>query len=184
MEKNIFLVLAVIVVVATAGCTSETGNKTSQNATGFKISSSAFSEGGMIPQKYTTNGEDVSPPLSWSSAPSGAQSFAIICEDPDSPAGNFTHWVIFDIPSNVKELAEGIGDQRTLENGAKQGINDFGSIGYMGPAPPSGTHRFYFKIYALDTKLNLEAGATKDQVLKAMEGHILAETQLMGKYGQ
>jgi len=148
----------------------------------IKIKSTAFKEGGMIPSKYTCDGADISPPLSWDSVPEGTKSLALICDDPDAPMGTWVHWVIFNIPPDTRELPENVPPQKTLANGAKQGINDFRKIGYGGPCPPGGTHRYYFKLYALDTGINLEAGATKSQLLKAMEGHILAEGQLMGKY--
>jgi Raf kinase inhibitor-like YbhB/YbcL family protein len=146
------------------------------------IKSPAFEDGGMIPKKYTCDGEDISPPLKWTSIPEGTKSLALISDDPDAPAGVWVHWVIYDIPPDTRELPENIPPQWTLDNGAKQGKNDFGKIGYGGPCPPGGTHRYYFKIYALDAEINLEAGATKAELLRAMEGHILAEAQLMGKY--
>ncbi|UJS17345.1 MAG: YbhB/YbcL family Raf kinase inhibitor-like protein [Candidatus Jettenia sp.] len=148
----------------------------------IEIKSPAFEEGGMIPQKYTCDGEDISPPLSWNSVPNGTKSLALICDDPDAPMGTWVHWVLFNLPANIQGLPENRPHQKTFENGAKQGITDFKKIGYGGPCPPSGTHRYYFKLYALDTEINLDAGITKQQLLKAMEGHIIAEGQLMGKY--
>lgn len=148
----------------------------------IKIKSTAFTEGGMIPKKSTCDGMDVSPPLTWNSVPEGTKSFALICDDPDAPMGTWVHWVIFNLPGDTKVLPENIPRQKTLASGAKQGINDFRKIGYGGPCPPGGTHRYYFKLYALDTEINLGAGATKAELLKAMEGYILAEGQLMGKY--
>ena len=148
----------------------------------IKITSSAFEEGGFIPAKYTCDGADVSPPLQWDAVPEGTKSVALICDDPDAPMGTWVHWVLFNLPSDAKELAENIPAEETLPNGAKQGVNDFGRIGYGGPCPPGGTHRYFFKIYALDTEVGLEAGADKRQLLKAMEGHILEQGQLVGKY--
>lgn len=149
----------------------------------IKIKSAAFEEGGMIPKKYTCDGRDVSPPLSWTSVPEGTKSFALICDDPDAPTrGTWIHWVIFNMPAEIRELPDNIPPQKTLTDGAKQGINDFRKIGYGGPCPPSGTHRYYFYLYALDTKINLEGGATKEQLMRTMEGHILGEGKLMGKY--
>lgn len=148
----------------------------------IKITSPAFEEGEMVPKKYTCDSLDVSPPLSWTSVPEGTKSFAIICDDPDAPMGTWVHWVLFNLPANTKQLPENIPPKRTLENGAKQGKNDFGKIGYGGPCPPSGTHRYYFKLYALDEIINLDAGVTKKQLLEAMEGHILAYGQLIGRY--
>ncbi|RMH97449.1 MAG: YbhB/YbcL family Raf kinase inhibitor-like protein [Calditrichaeota bacterium] len=148
------------------------------------LKSSAFEDGGMIPAKYTCDGENVSPPLTWEGVPDEAKTLALICDDPDAPMKTWVHWVVFNIPTSVKELPENTPAIRTLANGARQGINDFRRIGYGGPCPPGGTHRYFFKIYALDTELNLEPGATKEDLLKAMEGHILAEGQLMGKYSR
>lgn len=144
--------------------------------------SSAFEEGGMIPHKYTCDGEDVSPPLSWTGTPEGTKMIALINDDPDAPVGTWVHWVIFNIPASVRELPEDVPPQKELKDGARQGRNDFGRIGYGGPCPPRGTHRYYFKIYALDAVLSLPAGATKAELLMAMEGHIVAQGQLMGRY--
>lgn len=148
----------------------------------IKVTSSAFKEGEMIPRKFACNGEDISPPLTWTSVPEGTKSIALISDDPDAPLGTWVHWVIFNLPANVNELSEGVPTQKELNNGARQGKNDFGNIGYGGPCPPGGVHRYYFKLYALDTILNLAPAASKAQLLNAMEGHILAQGQLMGKY--
>lgn len=150
----------------------------------IKVSSAAFEEEGMIPGKYTCDEDDVSPPLAWDSIPEGTKTLALICDDPDAPMGTWVHWVLFNLPGDISDLPENIPPERELESGAKQGTNDFGRIGYGGPCPPGGTHRYYFKLYALDAKLDLEAGAKKPQLLEAMEGHILAEGQLMGKYSR
>ena len=148
----------------------------------IKIASSAFENGGLIPSRYTCDGEDISPPLQWEQVPEGTMSIALICDDPDAPMGTFVHWVLFNLPAGAKELAEDVPTDKTLPNGARQGITDFGRIGYGGPCPPSGTHRYFFKIYALDAELTLKAGAGKRELLKAMEGHVLAQGQLIGKY--
>jgi Raf kinase inhibitor-like YbhB/YbcL family protein len=148
----------------------------------IKITSSALQDGGSIPSKYTCDGADVSPPLQWDSAPEDTKSIAVICDDPDAPMGTFVHWVLFNLPAETRELTENVPADETLPNGAKQGASDFGRTGYGGPCPPSGTHRYYFKIYALDSEIDLPAGARKPDLLKAMEGHILAQGQLMGKY--
>jgi len=148
----------------------------------IKVTSSAFEDGGLIPAKYTCDGEDISPPLQWAGVPEGAGSVALICDDPDAPMGTFVHWVLFNLPATTTELAEDVPADKTLPNGARQGITDFGRIGYGGPCPPGGTHRYFFKIYALDTELALKAGAGKRELLRAMEGHILAQGQLIGKY--
>jgi Raf kinase inhibitor-like YbhB/YbcL family protein len=148
----------------------------------IEITSSAFEEGGMIPAKYTCDGSDVSPPLQWDAVPEGTKSIALICDDPDAPMGTWVHWVLFNLPADTRELAEDIPADEILPNGAKQGLSDFGRIGYGGPCPPGGTHRYFFKIYALDTELDLRASADKPQLLDAMEGHVLAQGQLMGTY--
>lgn len=148
----------------------------------IKVMSSVFEEGGMIPRKYTCDGADVSPPLAWTGVPEAAKSLALISDDPDAPMGTWVHWVLYDLPANIKELPEAVPPDKELRTGAKQGRNDFRRIGYGGPCPPGGTHRYYFKLYALDTVLNLPSGATKAELLKAMEGRVLAQGQLMGKY--
>lgn len=148
----------------------------------IKVTSGAFEEGGVIPARYTGDAEDISPDIAWSGIPDGAKSIAVISDDPDAPMGTWVHWVIFNIPPELTGLAEGVPTDPVLDNGAIQGVNDSRTIGYSGPYPPSGYHRYYFKVYALDTMLKLKSGITKKDLLKAMEGHILAEGQLMGKY--
>ena len=148
----------------------------------MELKSTVFEAGDIIPKKYTREGQDISPPLSWNAVPEKTQSLALICDDPDAPMGVWVHWVIFNLPADTRELAENVPPQKRLVNGAKQGMNDFRKIGYGGPYPPSGEHRYFFKLYALDTKLDLEAGVKKSDLLKIMEGHILDESKLMGKY--
>ena len=148
----------------------------------MEIKSTVFKEGEMIPKKYTCDGPDISPPLSWTGVPDTAKTLALVCDDPDAPMGTWVHWVLFNLPADEKALPEKVAADKTLKNGAKQGKNDFRKIGYGGPCPPGGTHRYFFKLYALDTALHLEAGATKAELVKAMKGHILSEEQLMGRY--
>ncbi len=149
----------------------------------IQLVSPAFAEGAPIPAKYTCDGEDVSPPLKWSGVPQGTKSIALICDDPDAPLGTWVHWVLYDIPSTVTELPEGIPATEVIPDGTRQGTNDFQRIGYGGPCPPPGRpHRYYFRIYALDTELQLDPGVTKKELVNAMKGHILAEGQLMGTY--
>lgn len=149
----------------------------------LKLTSPAFAEGQPIPANYTGDGPDVSPPLQWSGVPAGAKSLALICDDPDAPVGTWVHWVLYGLPASATELPENVPPHETLPSGARQGVNDFGRVGYGGPAPPPGKpHRYYFKLYALDTELNLKPKATKPELLRAMEGHILAQGQLMGTY--
>ena len=154
----------------------------------LQITSTAFTEGQPIPQKYTCQGNDVSPPLKWINVPANTKSLALIADDPDAPDPRaprmtWVHWVLYDLPATATELAEDIAKAQTLSNGAKQGLTDFKRVGYGGPCPPpGGAHRYFFKLYALDILLNLKAGATKNDVLKVMEGHVLAQGQLMGTY--
>jgi hypothetical protein len=148
------------------------------------VRSSAFGEGELIPEKYTCDGEDVSPPLSWTRPPKETKSIVLICDDPDAPMGTWVHWVLFGLSPDTLELAEGISHEREVLGGAKHGLNDFRKYGYGGPCPPGGTHRYFFKLYAVDTHINLNAAATKNEVLNAIKGHILAEGKLMGRYSR
>ncbi len=151
---------------------------------GIELFSPAFKEGELIPRKYTCDGPNLSPPLQWQNVPAGTKSLALICDDPDAPAGTWVHWVIFNLPPHLSGLPENVPPQKELPDGSLQGKNDFGQIGYGGPCPPYGIHRYFFKIYALDIKLDLKSGATKSQLLSFMEGHILSQGQLMGRYGR
>ena len=148
----------------------------------IKISSTAFQDGGLIPAKYTCDGANISPPLAWSGLPITTKSVALIVDDPDAPGRTWVHWVVYDLPAGNKQLAENLATQETISGGGKQGTNDFRKIGYGGPCPPSGTHRYFFKLYALDVEKILTPGATKEDLIKAMEGHILDQGELMGKY--
>jgi Raf kinase inhibitor-like YbhB/YbcL family protein len=170
--------------LAILACPGHSDKQTSKIKGGGKmeIKSSAFKEGSMIPGKYTCDNIDISPPLEWSQAPDGTKTLALICDDPDAPAGTWVHWVLFNLPGNILKLLEDVPKIEVLKNGARQGKNDFGKIGYGGPCPPGGIHRYYFKIYALNKELDPKSGITKKELLKAMEGHILAEGQLMGRY--
>lgn len=148
----------------------------------LEVKSPAFSEGSAIPTQYTCDGRDVSPPLAWSGVPPGAASLALVCDDPDAPRGTWVHWVVFDLPPSSKGLPEGVPAKDEVASGGLQGTNDFRKIGYGGPCPPGGTHRYVFTLYALDSKLRLSAGATKKELLAAARGHVLAEGKLTGKY--
>ena len=150
----------------------------------MEIKSQAFAQGGFIPAKHTCDGEDVSPSLTWSGAPAGTQSFAVISDDPDAPAGTWVHWVIWNIPAGTQALEENVPKLEAPPNGARQGTNDFRRVGYGGPCPPSGTHRYFFRLYALDAPVDLKSTATKRELEKAMQGHVLARAELMGKYGR
>jgi Raf kinase inhibitor-like YbhB/YbcL family protein len=149
----------------------------------LQLTTAAFSNGGAIPKKFTCDGPDVSPALSWNEPPAGTQAFALIMDDPDAPAGTWVHWVLYDLPSNARSLSEGVPKDPELANGARQGRNDFRKIGYGGPCPPRGaTHRYFFKLYALHSKTNLKAGATKADLESTMKGHILGQAELMGRF--
>jgi Raf kinase inhibitor-like YbhB/YbcL family protein len=153
-------------------------------AMSITIESPAFKSMQMIPSKYTCDGEDVSPPLTWRGVPPEAKSLVLISDDPDAPVGTWVHWVCYDIPPTVDSLPESVAKTDTLPCGGRQGITDFRRTGYGGPCPPSGTHRYFFKIHALDTVLDLPGGRTKKQIEQAMQGHILAQGELVGKYAR
>lgn len=150
----------------------------------MQLQTNAFKEEQAIPREYSCDGQDLSPQLSWSEAPEGAKSFVLIADDPDAPGGTWVHWVYYDIPKDRRELPKGVDTAEHPATGGTQGVNDFGRIGYGGPCPPGGTHRYYFKLYALDEVLNLKPGLSKKQVLAEMEGHVLAEARLMGTYSR
>jgi hypothetical protein len=150
----------------------------------LQLTSTAFEKGAPIPLKYSCDGEDISPPLDWSDPPAGTQSFALICDDPDAPGGTWVHWVLFNIPAGARSLNEEISPDTTLADGSVHGTSSFNSLGYGGPCPPSGTHRYFFKLYALDKVLELEAGANKADLEAAMENHILAQAELLGTYAR
>jgi Raf kinase inhibitor-like YbhB/YbcL family protein len=149
----------------------------------IQLTTTAFAGGQPIPSRHAFDDKDVSPALQWSGVPPAARSLALVCDDPDAPTGDWAHWVLYDLPPATAGLAEGVPKTPELADGAKQGMNDFKLIGYGGPCPPPGKpHRYYFKLYALDTKPGLNAGLTKNDLLKEMKGHILAEGELMGTY--
>jgi hypothetical protein len=152
--------------------------------TGMLLVSTAFNDGELIPTKYSGYGENVSPDLAWAQVPDGVRSFAMICRDPDAPGGTFYHWVVFNIPDSVRQLPEGLGHAAALRFGGTQGMNSFGRVGYDGPKPPMGTHRYYFDLYAFDVTFLLDQTATAGRILKAMKGHVLAQASLMGKYAR
>ena len=159
-------------------------NKLKEDKMEIKLTSAAFKESQTIPRAYTCDGANVSPPLEWSGVPKTAKTIAIICDDPDAPAGTWVHWVLFNLPADKIGLVENTPTTENLSGGGMQGTNDFKKIGYGGPCPPSGTHRYFFKLYAFDGELPLKAGATKADLLKAMEGHIIGQGQLMGTYSR
>lgn len=151
----------------------------------FKLTSSAFAEGQAIPVKYSCKGSDMSPPLEWGEElPQGTKSLALIVDDPDAPMGTWVHWVLWNIPTTAHGWPENTPTDPELVNGAMQGKTSAGGSGYHGPCPPSGTHRYFFKLYALNTKLSLPAGADKDALFQAMDGHVLAQVELMGTFSK
>ena len=154
-----------------------------ETALTMEISSSAFTQGSSIPAQYSCDSDNISPKLSWSGVPEGTQSIAVIMDDPDAPGGAWIHWVVYGISPDDDGLPEGVPSSDTLDGGARQGKNDFGNAGYGGPCPPrGGPHRYFFKLYALDTELTLGPGATKAELLSEMSGSVLAQGELMGTY--
>ena len=173
MKLLYFLILILIFIIS---CNQQ---KTQIETTGvveMKLTSTAFQNNAPIPSDYTCDGSDLSPPLTISDVPSNTKSLVLISDDPDAPVGIWDHWVVFNIPLSTKEIAKGTEPEGTA------GKNSWGRTGYGGPCPPSGTHRYFFKLYALDTMLNLPEGATKKDIEGAMQGHIVAKTELMGTY--
>jgi Raf kinase inhibitor-like YbhB/YbcL family protein len=177
------VMICVIVAIALSACgRGGTSEEIADGFPSFALTSPAFAQEGDIPAKHTCDGDDISPPLAWGAPPAGTLTLALICDDPDAPAGTWVHWVLFDIPGSMRELREGVAVGETLPDGSQQGSNSSRLDGYSGPCPPSGTHRYYFKLYALDTTLELGKRTTKADLLAAMEGHILGQAELMGKY--
>ncbi len=154
-------------------------------AMGFVLKSSTLTPNDPIPRKFTCDGDDVSPPLAWDAAPAGTRSFSLVTEDPDAPGGTFVHWVLYDVPATARTLPENLSREKSLPDGSRQGRNGFGQIGYGGPCPPPGpAHRYYFRLYALDADLNLAPGASRADLDRAMKGKILAQAELMSRYGR
>jgi Raf kinase inhibitor-like YbhB/YbcL family protein len=160
------------------------GGEEGESAMALVLTSSAFAAGEPIPAKFSCDGEDVSPALAWGEPPAGTESFALIMDDPDAPAGTWVHWVLFNIPPEARSLPEAIGPDPTRADGSRHGTSSFRSLGYGGPCPPGGTHRYFFKLYALDVLLDLRPGATVAELEAAMQGHVLAAAELMGTYSR
>jgi Raf kinase inhibitor-like YbhB/YbcL family protein len=180
--KKQFLALGALLVFISScdGCMKKVDAKNSD----MKLDN-AFLEDGKIPAKYTCDKNDISPPLSWSGAPANTASFALIVDDPDANSeAPFVHWLIWNIPRNQNALAENIAPQELLSDGSRQGLNQAQKIGYKGPCPPSGSHDYHFKLYALDTMLQISGAITKEQLLEAMKNHVLAEAVLVGAYSR
>ncbi len=150
----------------------------------MKLTSTAFTNNSPIPARFTCKGDDLSPALTWTDPPAGTKSFALIMDDPDAPMGTWVHWVLFNLPTTSRGLPEGVPTAPSLKEGGVQGRTSARSTGYHGPCPPSGTHRYYFKLYALDITLALDSTADKAALLESMEGHILAQAELMGTFSK
>lgn len=183
MRRAILLLL--LVGLFLAGCAAPTPTPLPGEPSTMQITSPAFAYGGEIPVVYSCQGDNLSPPLLWRNMPQGTRHLALILEDPDALLGTFVHWVIYNIPATATGLAEEVPATPTLDDGSLQGINDFSVIGYAGPCPPQGpAHRYFFRLFALDTVLDLPPGATKPQLESAMEGHTLAQVELVGLYAR
>ena len=185
MRMQIVLLLVGFSIVLSACGTSTTPIEAAM-ANQLTITSDAFANGQSIPAKYSCIGRNISPPLAWNEPPAGTQSFALIMDDPDAPVGTWVHWVLYNIPAAKRDLQEDlpITGKNTDPNAIYVGKNSSSNIGYDGPCPPSGTHRYIFKLFALDTTINLLPGVTKEQVLKEMDGHILAQGELVGTFSK
>ncbi len=183
MRRSVLVIVVLAVALLISAC-GGIGQK--EPVATLTLKSAAFEDGGTIPERYTCEGEDISPPLTWSGVPHGIKSFALTVEDPDAPGGTFVHWVIFDIPGNLTGLPEGVPKEEPRPKGLGiQGINDFRLIGYRGPCPPPGKpHHYVFTLYALDTYLDRPGGTSIQALRKAMEGHIKAQGQIVGVYGR
>jgi hypothetical protein len=181
-----WLLLAGILAACTINSGAEPAQMTGEegDTMALELTSPAFEEGEAIPEKYSCDGEDISPALNWGNLPAGTQSLALIMDDPDAPGGTWVHWVVYDIPPETTGFPEKISATGELPNGGKHGNNSWKRIGYGGPCPPGGTHRYFFKLYALDSVLGLDTGATKGRLLKAMEGHILDQGQIKGTFSR
>ena len=180
---NLLFAVALLGGWGAASC-ADNSKTAKEPAMNIQITSAAFSEGQPIPQKYTCQGSDFSPPLAWANMPPNTKSFALIADDPDAPVGLWTHWVLFNMPPDLGGLPEGVPTDAGLANGAIQGITSARRVGYHGPYPPSGTHRYYFKIYALDKILESREDISKEDLLDAMKGSVLSSAELMGLYNR
>ncbi len=185
---KIILLIIFIITLISYSCSKtkepvRTNEKQENNVkTDIKLTSTAIADGSSIPFKYTCDGENISPPLQWNNTDEKVKSYSIIMNDPDAPSGDFVHWIIYDIPSSVRELSEGFSSVNAPKTNYIQGKNDAGNSFYYGPCPPSGSHRYIFNIYELDSMLNLKEGMTKSELSSAMSGHILAKNTLTANY--
>ncbi len=184
MREYVHARLILCVLLAGGACSASHDHR-KEAPMGIVVTSPAFKEGTPIPTRHTCDGEDVSPALAWTGIPEGAKSIVVICDDPDAPVGTWVHWVLYNVPATAQGLPEGVAKAETLPDGSRQGLNDFGRVGYGGPCPPRGKpHRYYWRVYALDTMLSLPSRATRKAVDNAMRGHVLASGVLMGTYAR
>ena len=183
MRSATLLVSITAALMLACGGSSKRGPADAQSdSTGMVLTSGSFAAGESIPTRYSLYGENTSPDLSWDRVPEGTRAFALVCRDPDAPGGTFYHWVLFNIPENARGLPQGLGREAVLSTGGVQGRNSFHRVGYDGPKPPGGTHRYYFDLYALDARPALDQSATADRLLAALKGHVLGQASLMGTY--
>jgi len=180
---RITLSMSLLLLLIVTACRHSETSLAAAAAT-LALSSTSFQSGGKIPSQHTCDGADASPQLSWPAPPASTKSLALIMSDPDAPGGTFVHWVLYDIPASTRELPAGVAKHGQLYDNSRQGKNDFGKTGYGGPCPPSGTHHYVFTLYALDTTLGLQPGATRSQIESAIKGHILARGELVGLYSR
>jgi Raf kinase inhibitor-like YbhB/YbcL family protein len=185
MESSTVMLFAMVAMVLACAGPAKGGAAAGQpDSAGMVLVSSAFVDGESIPTKYSLYGDNVSPDLAWNRVPDDTKNFVLVCRDPDAPSGTFYHWVVLGIPDNVRSLPEGITRAAALPGGGIQGRNSFRRVGYDGPKPPSGTHRYYFDLYAVDVKPALTSAATAERVLQVIKGHIKGQASLMGTYSR
>src|SRR5947207_11460008 len=192
MQRYFAAIILSTLLSALLGCASRSTTappepavtKSQEKKMEIKLESSAFKDGQSIPKQYTCDGVNISPPLDWSGVPKNGKTLAIICDDPDAPAGTWVHWVVYNLPADDMGLIENTPATDKLTGGGLEGKNDFGKIGYGGPCPPSGTHRYFFRLYALDALLELNPGAPRKELEKVLRGHLTAQTELMGTYSR
>lgn len=182
--SSLLLFITILLISSCNKDDNDDDNNTPPPPQPFKLTSTAFDSAGIIPIKYTCNGEDISPPLSWSNPPNGTASFVLVVSDPDAPSGTFIHWIVFNIPPATISIKEKASQNATLPGTSLEGTHSNNFTNYMGPCPPSSTHRYYFTLSALDIVLSLSSGVKIDQLNTAMNNHILEQVQLMGKYSQ
>jgi Raf kinase inhibitor-like YbhB/YbcL family protein len=185
MKRVILLVTLLLLACVVSTCGQGEPAASPGTATGgadLQLTSNAFASGEPIPARYTCQGDDISPPVRWSNPPPGTETFVLFMDDPDG--GDWVHWSLYNLPGTTASLSEAVPPDPELPDGSRQGQNSWGKLGYGGPCPPSGTHQYVFRLYALDTLLDLEAGATKEALFKAVEGHVLAQTEIVGLYSK